>query len=95
MSTRRGKAKAKTCQLNKQLMAAEVAAKIFRENCKKNLRIASILTDMGKLVFGGVIIGGVFEEVAYPEYLFSIGIVGFIFLMWIGTIYFNKGIKEQ
>ena len=50
---------------------------------------------MGKLVFGGVIIGGVFEEVAYPEYLFSIGIIGFIFLMWIGTIYFNKGIKEQ
>jgi hypothetical protein len=76
-------------------MAAEEAAKIFRENCKKNLRIASILTDMGKLVFVGVIIGGVFEEVAYPEYLFSIGIVGFIFLMWIGTIYFNKGIKEQ
>ena len=36
-----------------------------------------------------------FEEVAYPEYLFSIGIIGFIFLMWIGTIYFNKGIKEQ
>ena len=32
MSTRRGKAKAKTCQLNKQLMAAEEAAKIFREN---------------------------------------------------------------
>jgi len=28
MSTRRGKAKAKTCQLNKQLMAAEEAAKI-------------------------------------------------------------------
>ncbi len=95
MSTRRERAKEPIAKLNKQLIAADEATKIYRENCKKNLRFADILTDMGKLVFGGVIIGGLFEKVEYPEYLFPIGIFGFVLLMWIGTVYFNKGIKEK
>ena len=95
MSNRREKAKAPTVQLNKQLVAAEESARIFRENSKKNLRYAEVFTDLAKLVFGGVIIGGVFEEMEHPIYLYTIGILGFLFLMWIGTMYYNKGIKEK
>ena len=95
MSTRRERAKAPNVQLNKQLAAAEESARIFRENSKKNLRYAEVFTDLAKLVFGGVIIGGVFEEMDHPIYLYTIGIMGFLFLMWIGTMYYNKGIKVQ
>ena len=95
MSNRREKAKAPTVQLNKQLAAVEESARIFRENSKKNLRYAEVFTDLAKLVFGGVIIGGVFEEMDHPIYLYTIGIMGFLFLMWIGTMYYNKGIKEK
>ena len=95
MTTRRERAKAPVSQLNKQLADAEITARIFRENRKKNLRYAEVFTDLAKLVFGGVIIGGIFEEMSHPIYLFAIGIFGFLLLMWIGTIYYNKGIKEK
>lgn len=95
MSKRREQSKAQTSQLNKQLAEAEEAAKFYRENCKKNLRYAEVFTDLAKLVFGGIIIGGVFEEMKHPLYLYAIGIVGFLFLLFIGTKYYNKGIKEK
>lgn len=95
MSTRRERSKTQTNQLNKQLAEAEDAAKLYRENCKKNLRYAEVFTDLAKLVFGGIIIGGVFEEMKHPLYLYVIGIVGFLFLLFIGTKYYNKGIKEK
>ena len=41
------------------------------------------------------IIGGIFEEMSHPIYLYAIGILGFLLLMWIGTVYYNKGIKEK
>jgi hypothetical protein len=95
MSTRRERAKVPTTQLNKQLSVAEESARTFRENSKKNLRYAEVFTDLAKLVFGGVIIVGIFEEMSHPIYLYAIGILGFLLLMWIGTVYYNKGIKEK
>ena len=95
MSTRRERAKAPNVQLNKQLVKAEEVAKAYRENCKKNLRYAEVFTDLAKLVLGGIIIGGVFEDMEHPIYLYVIGIVGFLFLLSIGTKYYNKGIKEK
>jgi len=59
------------------------------------LRYAEVFTDLAKLVFGGIIIGGVFEDMEHPIYLYVIGIVGFLFLLSIGTKYYNKGIKEK
>ncbi len=29
------------------------------------------------------------------DYLYAIGIFGFLLLMWIGNMYYNKGIKEK
>ena len=95
MSTRRERANKPIRQLNKQLAETEESARIFKENCKKNLRYAEVFTDLAKLVFGGIIIGGIFEEMSHPIYLYAIGIFGFLFLMWIGNKYYNKGIKEK
>ena len=39
--------------------------------------------------------GGVFEDMEHPIYLYVIGIIGFLFLLSIGTKYYNKGIKEK
>lgn len=68
---------------------------ILLENSKKSLRYAEIYTDLAKLVFGGIIIGGVFEDMQHPVYLYGIGLTGFFTLIWIGTKYYNKGIKEK
>jgi hypothetical protein len=50
---------------------------------------------LAKLVFGGVIIGGIFEEMKHPVYLYAIGIVVFLLLIRIGNIYFKRGINEK
>ncbi|MBQ4389292.1 MAG: hypothetical protein II824_04880 [Bacteroidales bacterium] len=94
MSTRRERAKAPAVKLNKQLAAAEETKKLHAESQKKNLRYADVFTDLAKLVFGGIIIGGVFENMEHPFYLYSIGFGGFITLLVIGNKYYNKGIKE-
>lgn len=49
-------------KLSKQLAAAEETKKLHAESQKKNLRYADVFTDLAKLVFGGIIIGGVFEN---------------------------------
>ena len=94
MSTRRERAKVPTARLNKQLKEMDGARKIHSENQKRNLRYADIFTDLAKLVFGGVIIGGIFENMNYPILLYSIGFGVFLILIWIGNLYYNKGIKE-
>ena len=63
MSKRRERAKAPAVKLSKQLVAAEIVKRNHVENQKKNLRYADILSDLAKLVFGGVISGGVLEYV--------------------------------
>ena len=62
MSKRRERAKAPAVKLSKQLAAAEKNKKLHAESQKKNLRYADVFTDLAKLVFGGIIIGGVFEN---------------------------------
>ena len=94
MSKRRERAKAPAVKLSKQLAAAEIVKRNHVENQKKNLRYADILTDLAKLVFGGVIIGGVFENMEHPFFLYSIGFGLFFLLLWTGNKYYIKGIKE-
>lgn len=95
MSTRRERAKAPTTQLNKQLVEASEAERLMRERRQEDLRYADIYTDLAKLVFGGVIIGGIFEEMKHPFYLYAIGILVFLLLIRIGNIYFKRGIIEK
>ena len=95
MSTRRERAKAPTAQLNKQLAEASEAERLMRERRQEDLRDADIYTDLAKLVFGGVIIGGIFEEMKHPVYLYAIGVVVFLLLIRIGNIYFKRGIIKK
>jgi len=94
MSTRRERAKEPTSKLNKQLAEMEIAEKMTRERQNKDLRYAEVYTNLANLVFGGIIIGGVFEEIDHPVSLYVIGIVVFLMLMRIGNRYYNRGIKE-
>ena len=94
MSKRRERAKESTTRLNKQLAEMDVAKKIHSENQKKNLCYADIFTNLANLVFGGIIIGGVFENMEHPLYLYLMGFSVFFILIWIGNVYYNKGIKE-
>lgn len=61
---------------------------------KKDLRYADIFTNLANLVFGGIIIGGVFEKMEHPIWLYLIGISVFLLLMRIGNKYYSRGIKE-
>lgn len=79
----------------KMLTFAALTLLILLENSKKSLRYAEIYTNLAKLVFGGIIIGGVFEDMQHPVYLYGMGLTGFFTLIWIGTKYYNKGIKEK
>ena len=89
MSTRRERAKAPAVKLSKQL------AEVSEARRQEDLRYADIYTDLAKLVFGGIIIGGVFEEMKHPVYLYAIGIVVFLLLIRIGNKYFKRGINEK
>ena len=94
MSTRRAQAKQPNAQLNRQLLERETYIKLQEEKRKKSLRKADICTDLSKLVFASVILGGLFENVAHPYLLFGAGCIGFTVLLWYGNRYFEKGIKE-
>ena len=77
MSTRRERAKAPSVQLNKQLLAAEESAQAInrKREIERNLNLwkSELFTDMAKLVFAGVILGGVFEKVENPILLYGSG----------------------
>ncbi len=94
MGTRRERAKAPNVQLNKQLVAAEEAAKLQRASCKRNQRKSEFYTDLAKLVFAGIIIGGLFESTKYSLLLYIGGIVGFFIFIRLGNKYFEQSLKE-
>lgn len=91
MSTRRERAKESQKQLNKQLTEIEEAAQkdlLRRERTKNVNRWASgLFTDMAKLTFAGVIIGGVFEEVEKPQLLYGAGIAFLAVFVYIGYMF--------
>lgn len=91
MSKRREKAKA---QLNSQLMIAERMQNQIYEQKQFYLKIADVLFDFGKLVFGGVLIGGLFEDFEHPLWLYAIGILSFVGLMFFGIKTLRKGLKK-
>ena len=94
MSTRRERANQPIRQLNKQLIKIEEAAQkdlLRRERTKNVNRWASgLFTDMAKLTFAGVIIGGVFEEVEKPLLLYGAGIAFLAVFIYIGYVFIKK-----
>ena len=95
MNAPRNRTKLQNRQLNQSLEAAEWREKKDREVKKLRGKQSEILFDLGKLVFGGVIVGGVFEKPEFPIALYLSGISTFIILMLWGYYLYVKSIKER
>ena len=93
MSTRRERAKAPNSQLNKQLADMEEARR--QNSIKRSLYLwkSKFLTDLTKLVFAGVLIGGIFQPVSYPVLLYAGGLVIFAAFLLTGYGYYKRAIK--
>ena len=61
---------------------------------KKKLNIwkGEFFTDIAKLVFASVILGGVFEKLEHPYILYGAGIAGFMVSITLGYAYYKRGI---
>ena len=99
MSTRRERAKEPTERLNKQL--AEIAEASRKSETKKeiekNLSLwkSELFTDMAKLVFAGVILGGIFEEVENPILLYGTGFSFLVIFLYMGYLYMKRAFKQK
>lgn len=93
MSTRRERAKAPAAQLNRQLDEMEYARK--QNSIERSLYLwkSKFLTDLTKLVFAGVLIGGIFQPVSYPVLLYVGGTALFATFLLVGYRYYKRAIK--
>ena len=98
MSTRRERAKVPSVQLNKQLLAAEESAQAInrKREIEKNLNLwkSELFTDMAKLVFAGVILGGVFEKVENPILLYGSGFSFLAIFLLMGYLFLKRALKK-
>ncbi len=97
MSTRRERAKAPNVQLNKQLVEIQAAIDKAKKESEKlkglNLWKSQLLTDLAKLVFAGVILGGVFEKVDNPMVLYGTGFIALAIFLYLGYIFLKRALK--
>ena len=98
MSTRRERAKAPSVQLNKQLLAAEESAQAIsrKREIERNLNLwkSELFTDMAKLVFAGVILGGVFEKIENPILLYGSGFSFLAIFLLMGYLFLKRALKK-
>ena len=94
MTKRRERAKAQTKELNKQLINQNET--ISKTERKRNLNLwkSEVLTDMAKLIFAGVILGGIFEHIDNIILLYIFGIFAFMLCLGGGYGLYKKGLKE-
>ncbi len=94
MSTRRERAKAPNSQLNRQL--ADMVEARRQNSIKRSLYLWKIkfLTDLTKLVFAGVLIGGIFQPVSYPILLYAGGSAIFAAFLLTGYGYYKRAINK-
>lgn len=95
MSKRREKTKEPVVKLHRQLELQEQERKRITERKRLYTKVGDTLLDLGKLVFGGVLIGGLFEDFQHPYWLYSLGALTFIALMYYGMYLFKKGTKKE
>ena len=98
MSTRRERAKAPATKLNKQLVAAEEAtcAADKKRQVERSLGLwrSELFTDMAKLIFAGVILGGEIEKVENPMLLYGAGTSALIILLIMGYYFLKQALKK-
>ena len=93
MNARRERLKQQRAQLNTQLDAMHYAESEKSRRQKLDVWKSDVLTDLAKLIFAGVIIGGIFEQVDSPFILYSAGIIGLAISLTLGYVYYKRGIK--
>jgi uncharacterized membrane protein YraQ (UPF0718 family) len=93
MSTRRERAKELTAKQNKQLADLEFIRK--QNSIERSLYLwkSKFLMDLTKLVFAGVLIGGIFQPVSYPVLLYVGGTALFATFLLVGYKYYKRAIK--
>ena len=95
MNARRDKQKRQQPQLNSQLEAIDaIKEKRWRE-CQLDKWKSEVLTDLAKLIFAGVIIGGIFEQIDNPIILYTAGIFGFSITLTMGFVYYKRGLNNE
>lgn len=95
MNKRRGRAKVQNEMLNRQLIITKQEQNRITEQKILYIKVGNLLLDLGKLVFGGVLIGGLFEDFKHPNWLYGLGALSFIAFMYYGTSLFIKGTKKN
>lgn len=94
MNARRDKHKQYRSQLNSQLAAIEDAKEKEHQIRELDIWKSEVLTDLAKLIFAGVIIGGIFENVETPIVLYGAGVLGFTIALLLGYMYYKRGISK-
>ena len=99
MSKRRERAKAPAVKLSKQLAAAEetIRATDKKLQIETNLSFwkSELFTDMAKLVFAGVILGGVFEKVENPILLYGSGFSFLAIFLFMGYLFLKRALNKK
>ena len=93
MSARRERAKEPTAKQNKQLADLDFIRK--QNSIERSLYLwkSKFLMDLTKLVFAGVLIGGIFQPVSYPVLLYVGGTALFATFLLVGYRYYKRAIK--
>ena len=93
MTAKRDKQKQNRSQLYRQIEEAEAEA-LRKEYAGKLLLWKSrLITNVGNLVFAGVVIGGVFEEIEHPLIVFGFSSLVAMSCYLIGYNLYKRGIK--
>lgn len=86
------------------IFAPDKAIAMTKQNNNRNvndegesfyLKASDIIFDLGKLVFGGVLIGGLFESVENRFLLYTAGFIIFFLFMVFGYILFKIGNNKK
>ena len=95
MTARRNKSKSQNRQLHRDLETAEKFAKQLREQRKLSGKKSEVLINLATLVFGGAIIGGIFQENVASVHLYLAAVMAFTILLWWGLYLYKQSIKED
>jgi len=93
MTVKRDKLKHNRSQLYRQNEELEEEKRRLEDAGKLLLWKSRLITNIGNLVFAGVVIGGVFEEVSEPFILFGGGVLIAVFCYFLGYNLYKRGIR--
>ena len=94
MNASRNKNKEANKQQHQTLAAAEAIVKRKKKTKALREKKGDILIDLGKLVFGGVIVGGVFEHPEMPIFYYVMGVLAFVSLLLWGIYIYDKSLND-